>query len=132
MREEEDADRPPKNLWRSDDDGEGEDPLVTLGHMVKLASIGIWRKVASKDRKARPGMQERSNSDSVLEVTRPVSHADDEDANKVLVDEPVEEDTTDDKPSPPQTEITLKTADDDVVAVQTQAASTVPIPTKEQ
>ena len=133
MREEEEADRPPKHLWRSDDDDEGEDPLVALGHMVKLASIGIWRKVASKDRKARPGMQERNNSDPVLEVTRPVSHPDDEDANKVFVDvdEPVE-DTSDDKPSPPQTEITAKTADDDVVVVETQAASTDPIPTKEQ
>lgn len=134
MREEEEADRPPKSLWRSDDDeDEGEDPLVALGHMVKLASIGIWRKVASKDKKARSGIQERSNSDSALEVTRPVSDADDEDANKVLVDvdEPVE-DTGDDKPSPPQTEITAKTVDDDVVVVQTQAASTDPIPTKEQ
>jgi len=129
MDEDEDADRPPKHLWRSDDDDEGEDPLITLGHMVKLASIGIWRKVVLKDRKARPGMQGRSNSDSALEVTRSVTHVDDEDPNKDLADEPVE-DTGDDRPSPPQTEIIAKTVDD-VVAVQTQVASTVPIPTKE-
>jgi hypothetical protein len=134
MREEDEADRPPKHLWRSDDDDEGEDPLVALGHMVKLASIGIWRKVASKDKKARQGMQERSNSDSVLEVTRPAAHADGDedgdDANKVVVDESVE-DASDDRPSPPQTEIIIKSVDDSV-AVQTQAASTIPIPTKEQ
>jgi len=137
MHDDEDADRPPKHLWRSDDDDEGEDPLITLGHMVKLASIGIWRKVALKDRKARPGMQERSNSDSVLEVTRSVTHGDDEDANKVFADEPAE-DTSDDRPSPLQTEIIAKTVadddddDDDAVAVQTQATSAVPIPTKER
>ena len=130
MHDDEDPDRPPKHLWRSDDDDEGEDPLITLGHMVKLASIGIWRKVASKDKKVRPGMQERSNSDSMLEVTRPVTQADDEEANKVLVDEPMEA-TSDDKPSSPQPEITTKTVDD-AVAVQTLAESAVPIPTKER
>jgi len=127
MRDNEDLDRPPKHLWRSDggDETQGEDPLVTLGHMVKLASIGIWRKVASKDRKIRPEMQQRSNSDSVLEVTRPVTYADDEDVDMVIVDEPAA-DTSDDKPSAPQTETTTKTADGGLVAVQIEPVSTVP------
>jgi hypothetical protein len=129
MRDDEEADRPPKHLWRSDDE-EGEDPLITLGHMVKLASIGIWRKVASKDKKTRPEMQARSNSDSALEVSTPATYADDEDANKVVVDEPAA-DTSDDEPSLPPAEATTETADDEVVAVQTQPVPTVPIPTKE-
>lgn len=132
MRDNEDPDQPPRQLWRSTDDDEGEDPLVTLGHMVKLASIGIWRKVSLKDKKMRPAMQERSNSDSMLEVTRPVTYADDEDANKVIFGEPAA-DTNDDMPSPPQTETIAETADDvdEVVTVQTQPVSTVPIPTEE-
>jgi len=128
IRDEDDPDRPPKNLWLSDDDDEGEDPLVALGHMVKLASIGIWRKVSSRDKKTRPSMQERSNSDSVLEIARPISYIDDEDV--VVVDE-LAAATSDDKSSPPQTKTTISTADDEVVAVQTQPVSVVPIPTKE-
>ncbi|KAF9652891.1 hypothetical protein BDM02DRAFT_2389943 [Thelephora ganbajun] len=112
MRDNEDPDRPPKHLWGSDDDDDdGEDPLITLGNMVKLASIGIWRKVASKDRKIRPGMQERSNSDSVLEVTRAVTYADDEDANEALFDR-LATDTSDDKPSLPQIDTLTKAVDD--------------------
>jgi len=130
MRDNDDPDRPPRHLWRSDDEDEGEDPLIALGHMVKLASIGIWRKVSLKDRKTRPGMQERSNEDSLLEVKRPVSYADDEGVDKVLVDEQVE-DASDDKPPPPQAETTTRTAGDEVVAVQTRAVSTVPVPTEE-
>jgi len=130
MRDNEDPDRPPRHLWRSDDEEEGEDPLITLGHMVKLASIGIWRKVSSRDKKTRPGMQERSNSDSVLEVTRPVTYADDENANLVAVDEPAAE-TSDDKPLLPQTETTTKTGDGEVVATQAQPVSAVPVPTEE-
>lgn len=132
MRDNEDPDRPPRTLWRSDDDDDGEDPLVALGHMVKLASIGIWRKVASKDKKTRPGTQERSNSDSALEVARPVTYADDEDANKVVFSEPAS-DTNDDEPSLPEPETTTKAADnvDEVVAVQPQPASTVSIPTED-
>jgi len=104
MRENEDLDRPPKHLWRSDEEEEGEDPLVTLGHMVKLASIGIWRKVSSKGGKTRPDL--------------------------VVVDEPVT-DTSEGKPSLPQGEETTKTAGDEVVVVQTQPVSTIPTPTKE-
>lgn len=130
MHDNEDPDRPPKTLWRMDDEGEDEDPLVTLGHMVKLASIGIWRKVALKDRKTRPGMQERSNSDPVLEIMRPVTHADAEDTNRMLTDEPTE-DVSNDGPSDPQTKMTTKVVDDEVVAVQTQVVSTVPPPTEE-
>ena len=130
MRDNEDIDRPPRHLWRSDDEEEGEDPLITLGHMVKLASIGIWRKVSSREKKTRPGMQERSNSDSVLEVTRPVTYADDENANMVAVDEPAA-DTGDDKPLLPQTETTTKAEDGEVVATQTQPESAVPVPTEE-
>ena len=60
MRDNEDPDRPPKHLWRSDgEEEEGEDPLVALGHMMKLASIGIWREVVSKDQKTRPGIREK-------------------------------------------------------------------------
>jgi len=128
MRDNEDPDRPPRHLWRSDEDE--EDPLVTLGHMVKLASIGIWRKVSARDKKTRPGMQERSNSDSVLEVTRPVTYADDENANGVGVDEPGAE-TSDNKPLLPQTETTTGAGDDGVVATQTQPVSAVPVPTEE-
>jgi len=130
MRDNDDPDRPPNHLWRSDDEDEGEDPLIAFGHMVKLASIGIWRKVSLKDRKTRPGIRERSNDDSVLEVKRPVSYADDEDVDKVLIDEQAE-DTRDDKPSPPQAETATKTAGDEVVTVQTRAVPTVPIPTEE-
>ena len=133
MRENSDPDRPPKHLWRSaDDEEEGEDPLITLGHMVKLASIGIWRKVSSRDKKARPGMQERSNSDSVLEVTRPVTYADDESANRVVVDldEPAA-DTNDDKPPPPQAETRTKAGDGEEVATQTQPVSADPVPVEE-
>ena len=133
MRDNEDADRPPRHLWRSaDDEEEGEDPLITLGHMVKLASIGIWRKVASRDKKTRPGMQERSSSDSVLEVTRPVTYADDENANRVAVDldEPAA-DTSDDKPLLPQAETTTKTGDGEEVETQTQPVSAVQVPTEE-
>ena len=118
MRENEDLDQPPKQLWRSDDDDD-EDPLVALGHMVKLASIGIWRKVSLKDRKARPVMQERSNSDSMLEATRQVARMGERDMDGVLVDEPAED--LNDKPSSPQTETIVKTADDEVVAIQPQA-----------
>lgn len=131
MREDEDPDRPPKHLWRSEEEEEGEDPLVALGHMVKLASIGIWRKVASKGGRTRPDMQERSNSDPMLEVTRPVTYADDEDASRVLVDEPTE-DTSDDKPSLPQSEIPTKTVGVEAVAVQTQVMPTVPISMEEE
>lgn len=127
MRESEDVDRPPRHLWRSDE--EEEDPLIALGHMVKLASIGIWRKVALRDKKARPGMQERSNSDSVLEIARPVTFTDV--GEQVLV-ELVDEDTCDDKSSLPQTEITTtKTTEDEAEEVQTQVTPTVSIPTKE-
>ena len=132
MRDNEDLDQPPKQLWRSGDEDEGEDPLVTLGHMVKLASVGIWRKVSLRDKRIRPGMQERSNSDSVLEVSRPVTYADDEGANKVIFGEPAAE-TNDDNRSLPQTEAKTKIADDadEVVTIQTQPVSTDPIPTKE-
>jgi len=126
MSENEDVDRPPRHLWRTDDEEEGEDPLITLGHMVKLASIGIWRKV----RKSRPDMQERSNSDSMLEVGKPVTYADDEDANMLLVDVPGE-DTSDNGPPLPETETTSKTADDETVVVQTQVVSAAPVPTNE-
>jgi len=127
----EDPDRPPKHLWRSDDEEEdGEDPLIALGHMVKLAGIGIWRKVASRDKKTRPVMQERSNSDSVLEIGRPVAYADDEDV--AVVSEPTA-DTSDDKPSVPQMQIetAASTAEDEVDVVQTHPVSAVPIPTTE-
>jgi hypothetical protein len=127
MRDNEDADRPPNNLWRSDEDE--EDPIVALGHMVKLASIGIWRKVSLKDRKARPALQERSNSDSVLEIVRPVSYTDTGD--EVLI-ELVEEDTGDDKDSLPQIETTTtKATDGGVVVVETQVVPAVPIPAEE-
>lgn len=129
MREAEDLDRPPKQLWRSDDDDE-EDPLVTLGHMVKLASIGIWRKVSLKDRKTRPVMQERSNSDSMLEVRRQAARVDAEDVDGVLVGEPTED--LNDKPSSHQTERTVKAADDEVVAIQPQAVPAALVPTEEQ
>ena len=129
MHDNEDPDRPPKHLWSNDDD-EGEDPLITLGHMVKIASIGIWRKVVLRDRKVRSDMRERSNSDSVLEVTRSMTYADDEDENLVLADEP--EDMGDDKPSPPRTEMIAKTVDDETVAVRTPAVSTIPVLTEEQ
>jgi len=130
MRDNEDLDRPPRHLWRSAEEEE-EDPLITLGHMVKLASIGIWRKVASRDKKTRPGMQERSNSDSILEVTRPVTYADDENASRPVVDldEPAV-DTSDDKPLPPQAETTAKTGDGEEVASQTQPVPAVPVPTE--
>lgn len=86
IRENEEVERPPKNLWRPDE--EEEDPLVALGQMVKLASIGIWRRVSSGGKKLRPGMQERSNSDSVLEIGRPVTFSDAGDQVLVeLVDE---------------------------------------------
>jgi len=133
MRESEDEDRPPKNLWRSDE--EDEDPLVALGHMVKLASIGIWRKVSLRDKKSRPVMQGRSNSDSVLEIARPVTFADTGDQ---VVVELVDEDTGDDKTvlSPSGTTPTEKTEVDNVeavaAAVQTsQVTATVSIPAKE-
>ena len=130
VRESEETDRPPRNLWRSDDDEE-EDPLIALGHMLKLASIGIWRRVLLKDKKTRPGMQERSNSDSVLEVGRsvPFGEADDQ----VLL-ELVDEETDEDKSPLPQTETpqtTVKSTDDEVVVVQTQVTPTVSIPTGE-
>jgi len=126
MRENDDPDRPPQNLWRSDE--EEEDPLVALGHMVKLASIGIWRKVSWKDKKARPELPKRSNSDSVLEITRPVTYT--ETGDEVLV-EPVE-DSSDDKTPLPQAETTeTKTTDDEVVVVETEATPTVLIPTAE-
>lgn len=122
IRESEDADQPSKGLWRSDE--EEEDPLVALGHMVKLASIGIWRKVSSRDKKTRPGAPERSNSDSVLEITKPVTFTEADDQVLVeLVDEASTRD--DDKMLLPQTE-TTKRADDEAVVVQTQA-----IPTEE-
>jgi len=129
IHENEEVDRPPKNLWRSDE--EEEDPLVALGHMVKLASIGIWRKVSLRDKKTRPGMPERSNSDSVLEIARPVNFTGAGD--QVLV-ELVDEDTGDDKSSLPQTETatTKRTDEEVVVVVQTQATpTTVSIPTEE-
>jgi len=133
MRESEDEDRPPKNRWRSDE--EDEDPLVALGHMVKLASIGIWRKVSLRDKKSRPVMQGRSNSDSVLEIARPVTFADTGDQ---VVVELVDEDTGDDKTvlSPSGTTPTEKTEVDNVeavaAAVQTsQVTATVSIPAKE-
>jgi len=126
IRENDDPDRPPQNLWRSDE--EEEDPLVALGHMVKLASIGIWRKVSWKDKKARPELPKRSNSDSVLEITRPVTYT--ETGDEVLV-EPVE-DSSDDKTPLPQAETTeTKTTDDEVVVVETEATPTVLIPTAE-
>lgn len=131
LRDNEDADRPPKHLWQSDEDDENEDPLITLGHMVKLASIGIWRKVSFKDRKNRPDVKERSNRDSTVEITGPVNYADDEDTNTALADGPAEDDN-DEKPSLPQTEVTSKTVDDGVVVVQTQAVSAVSVPTEEQ
>lgn len=121
MRENEDVDRPPKQFWRSDE--EEEDPLVALGHMVKLASIGIWRKVSLRDKKTRPVMQGRSNSDSVLEIARPVTYSD---AGDQVFVELVDEDTGDDK----QTTKT-KTTDEEPVVVQTQATATVSIPTEE-
>ena len=123
MRESEDADRPPKSLWQSDE--EEEDPLITLGHMVKLASIGIWRKV-SRDKKTRAGMQERGNSDPVSELARPVTGADTED--EVLA-ELVDEDASDDKTLLSQTEATTtKTPEDEAVVVQTPVMATEPIP----
>jgi len=128
IRENEDLDQPPKQLWRSDDDDD-EDPLVALGHMVKLASIGIWRKVSLKDRKARPVMQERSNSDSMLEVTRRAARVDEKDMDGVLVDEPTED--LNDNPSSFQTETMVGTADE-VVGIQPQAVPAAPVPTKER
>ena len=126
MRETDDPDRPPQNLWRSDE--EEEDPLVALGHMVKLASIGIWRKVSWKDRKARPELPKRSNSDSVLEITRPVTYT--EAGDEVLIE--LVEDSSDDKTPFPQAETTeTKTTDDEVVVVETEATPTVLIPTAE-
>lgn len=128
MRENEDADRPPKHLWRSDE--EEEDPLVALGHMVKLASIGIWRKVSSRDKKTRTGIPERSNSDSVLEIGRPVTFTD---AGEQVLVELVDEDTGDDKPPSPETEtVKMKPTDDEAVVVQTQATPIVSVPTKER
>jgi len=120
MRENEDVDRPPQNLWRSDE--EEEDPLVALGHLVKLASIGIWRKVSSKDKKNRPEMPKRSNSDSVLEITSPVTYTDAGD--EVLVE--LVEDSGDDRTLLPQPETR---ADDDVVVVQTEVPPEALIPT---
>lgn len=126
MRETDDPDRPPQSLWRSDE--EEEDPLVALGHMVKLASIGIWRKVSWKDRKARPELPKRSNSDSVLEITRPVTYT--EAGDEVLIE--LVEDSSDDKTPLPQAETTeTKTTDDEVVVVETEATPTVLIPTAE-
>jgi len=126
IRENDDPDRPPQNLWRSDE--EEEDPLVALGHMVKLASIGIWRKVSWKDKKARPELPKRSNSDSVLEITRPVTYT--ETGDEVLVE--LVEDSSDDKTPLPQAETTeTKTTDDEVVVVETEATPTVLIPTAE-
>lgn len=127
MHENEDADRPPQNLWRSDE--EEEDPLVTLGHMVKLASIGIWRKVSMRDKKTRPEMQKRSNSDSVLEIGTSVTCTDTGD--EVLV-ELVEEDTSDDKTPLPQTGATATTEapDGEAVVDQTEATPTDLIPTE--
>jgi hypothetical protein len=128
VRDSEDVDRPPKDLWRSED--EGEDPFVALGQMVKLASIGIWRKVSLRDKKVRPpGMQERSNSDSVLEIGRPVSFTDAGD--QVLVGL-VDEDTGDDKNPLLRTETTkMKATDDEVVVVQTEVVPTASIATKD-
>lgn len=123
MREAEDADRPPQHIWRSDE--EEEDPLVTLGHMMKIASIRIWRKVAKK---TRPGMQERSNSDSVLDITEPVTCTDTDD--EVLVE--LVEDTSDEKTPPPQTETTTttgETTNDEVVVVETEVTGSDPDPT---
>jgi len=126
IRENDDPDRPPQNLWRSDE--EEEDPLVALGHMVKLASIGIWRKVSWKDKKARPELPKRSNSDSVLEITRPVTYT--EAGDEVLIE--LVEDSSDDKTPLPQAETTeTKTTDDEVVVVETEATPTVLIPTAE-
>lgn len=126
MRESDDADRPPQNLWRSDE--EEEDPLVALGHMVKLASIGIWRKVSLKDRKGRPEMQKRSNSDSMLETSRSVTCTDTGD--EVLVE--LLEDASDDKTPLSQTETPpSKTTDDEVVAVQTEVTPVDPVPSPE-
>ena len=128
MRENEDLDPPPRQLWRSDDDD--EDPLVALGHMVKLASIGIWRKVSLKDRKTRPVMQERSNSDTMLEVRRQAARVEAEDADGVLIGEPTED--LNDKPPSHQTDLTVKAADDEVVAIPPQAVPAALVPTKEQ
>lgn len=127
MRENEDVEHPPQNLWRSDE--EEEDPLVTLGHMVKIASVGIWRKVSMRDKKIRPGMQKRSNSDSVLEIGTSVTCTDTGD--EVLV-ELVEEETSDDKTPLPQTEATATTErpDGEAVVVQTEVTPTDPIPTQ--
>lgn len=126
MRENEDADRPPQNLWRSDE--EEEDPLVTLGHMVKIASIGIWRKVSMRDKKIRPEMQKRSNSDSVLEIGTSVTCTDTGD--EVLVE--LVEDASDDKTPSPQTEMTAttKTPDGEAVVVQTEVTPVDQIPTQ--
>jgi hypothetical protein len=131
MRDDDDPDRPPRHLWRSEEEDDGEDPLIALGHMVKLASIGIWRKVSLKDKKTRTNTQTRSSSDSVLEISSPVTYADDEDGNNVVVDEPAEG-ISDDELPPPPTETTTKTADDEVVVVQqTQPVPTIPTPTEE-
>ena len=129
MRDDDDPDRPPRHLWRSEEEDDGEDPLIALGHMVKLASIGIWRKVSLKDKKARSNTQTRSSSDSVLEISSPATYADDEDGNNVVFDEPAEG-ISDDELPPPPAETTMKTAEDEVV-VQTQAVPTVPTPTEE-
>lgn len=127
MRENEDADRPPKQLWRSDE--EEEDPLVALGHMVKLASIGIWRKVSLRDKKSRPPMQERSNSDSLLEIARPVEYTDVVD--EVLV-ELVEGDISNDNSPQPQTETVIpKSAGGEVVVVHAEVTPTPPVTTVE-
>ena len=129
MRDDDDPDRPPRHLWRSEEEDDGEDPLIALGHMVKLASIGIWRKVSLKDKKARSNTQTRSSSDSVLEISSPTTYADDEDGNNVVFDEPAEG-ISDDELPPPPAETTMKTAEDEVV-VQTQAVPTVSTPTEE-
>ena len=131
MHENSGVDQPP-DLWRSEE--QEEDPFVALGHMVKLASIGMWRKVSMKGRKGRPKMQKRSNSDSILEIARPVTYIDAGD--EVLVDLV---DTTDDNKTPPsQTEAaatttttttTSETSDDKVEIASTDVTPVFPFPT---
>ena len=60
----------------------------------------------------------------MLEVLRPVTYADDEDANRVAG-------INDDEPSLPQTKTAVKAGDDEMVEIQTQQVSAVPIPSKE-
>jgi hypothetical protein len=124
MREQAEIDRP-AHLWQKQEGEEEEDPFVALGQMVKLAGIGIWRRVSMRDKRTRPEMQKRSNSDSILEISRPVSYTD---AGDELLVELVEEDTCDDKTPLPQTETTTrKAADEEVVLVSSEVAPMVSI-----